>query len=1066
MFKRGVTFGIAVLIAGGVFYLTMQAEPRSGRDAGNRIQPLEGWDMQQVPADPGSNLPRRFYRYFIEFPSERGILYQIYGKALNPLPNGVMNIESPMARIHLKRNQRVLQISADEGTFIAPANRPRSGNFTGNVVFTVFEAPDGEEADLTDESEDAVMRLFLEETRFDLELGQIQSDGPVKMIGDRFDFTGRDLDISFNELHKRLDRLEISRGEVLRIRRDPGQSQAASAQATSDDGGNAATQARPSDEVEHYYQAVFDQQVNVLNMNTRIEGDRLTVLFGTRLRSPRNQNFRDSSGGESRDARSGGASEATAAAGSSEFPPSSPKPDAPGPKPPDPTDIVVQWNGNLLVTPRTDRPEELATVDDSYLMLDGSPMRITPPNGESITGTQIAYRTSDHEVHLKGSPTHPMTIQSPQLGTLLGERLVIDMDNATGQILGAGRLRVGGDLSEQGSINPADTSRLPAGTNIAWHDRVDLTFHGNGAAGGMDIEAIKAVAFRGNTSIEHFQFNLTADLLSAILSPPSDGRQTLDALSAIGDVTIRSIARADGDQMTVRGDEVHVGLTPNDAGDVQPSHLTVKGNVRAVRPRQTLTSRELTVHLRQPESAAPRPAGGTAANSAPSDGDVAKTALDRMFAGQVDDKPPGSTVPSPTPASHPRQDQAVDVRDVVAKGDVRIEIEDMGIVVEADEVFAENDQIEIFGRDGREARIIRHDGILFGRHIVLVPHDESIRVIGAGSLQFRSAPPKEKTAKLPAIIVGEQPLVTIAWRENMHFYHKTAIAQFFGDVSINAGRALDTTTLRASELAVQFTTFAPLAKLDATAAGAATNGDAPNARVMSAAQSIRTVTASKDVTFEAATWADRPGGKVATRLWIAGPTMVFDNLLEQVHVVGEGKMLVQDYRNAAGGGGQSGGASPMVKITGKGDTVFTWKKQLNFDAVHNDMRIEEQVQMLHRPSDSTDFFQLDCRRLLADMDATGGLGAWLSDETPRPQLKAILADGAVRVLIQKREIHTDHLEYTGFDQIITLRADKDRLTRIYSDDGSSSAGAARFRWDLKRDWIEIEEPGRTIAPGR
>ena len=235
------------------------------------------------------------------------------------------------------------------------------------------------------------------------------------------------------------------------------------------------------------------------------------------------------------------------------------------------------------------------------------------------------------------------------------------------------------------------------------------------------------------------------------------------------------------------------------------------------------------------------------------------------------------------------------------------------------------------------------------------------------------------------------------------------------------------------------------------------------------------VTARDDVEFVSAKWAhNAPNGNLETRLRVVGPLVNFDNIREQIQVIGPGRMLLEDYRArpkeqlrdhntpAAAFGIDRGG---QVMLTGRGATLLRWSGHLMLDAFHNDMRAETAVQMIHRSLDSQLTVQMDCQQLLADLEATGGLGVWFAGEAPQPQVKAVYADDAVRILSDEKLILTDHLEYTAYDHTVLLHADAGRLTQVQERDAPAGLTAQRVRWDLLKNRLEIlNRPGAAHVP--
>jgi hypothetical protein len=64
-------------------------------------------------------------------------------------------------------------------------------------------------------------QLRLEEADFDLQLGRIESEGPVALDAPRLLFRGRGLELVYNELRGHLEWLKVREGDELRITGDP-----------------------------------------------------------------------------------------------------------------------------------------------------------------------------------------------------------------------------------------------------------------------------------------------------------------------------------------------------------------------------------------------------------------------------------------------------------------------------------------------------------------------------------------------------------------------------------------------------------------------------------------------------------------------------------------------------------------------------------------------------------------------------------------------------------------------------------------------------------------------------
>ncbi len=1082
MIKRVLWTLAAVVVAAVIFLLTLRADPARQRDAAP-LTPLPGW---QTAASEGT--APNVGQYFIEFPGEKGLIYQLFGAALNPLPQGVLRVEQPMARIHLKRNQRVVQIEAQRATFVAPDNRPRSGTFEGDVVLTFFECRSGQKLDLRADSPHAQLRLHMQGASFNLELGEVRSDGAVRLVTREFEFRGRELDLIFNQLHRRLDRLEIAKGDTLRIRADAerrGNQRPESAKPE-----NAADPAAPDaaqDSADQYYRALFADDVRITAQQNEVTADDLEVLFGLSLAANANRSLQPE--------REASTTSADASPSATETPAGAALPDS---LPPQPDDIVVQWAGALLVTPLEAQPPTLRDVRDALLTLRGQPVRITPPRGQIITCAQLSFQRGSDQVTLDSDELHPVVLEAPQMGALRARKMVLDIRQGSGQILGGGALRTTG--AEQVSQEMV---------GIQWSDRVDLAFYppddaadalapagaadpGLDAKLGGSLRALRSIVFRGDVRVDHVQFDLRSDLLSIGLTAPQDTRQDLSSLVASGDVQFNFHARQLEQRFNVDSDVLEVVLEQHANGRPRARQVVARGNVHAVRPGQVLQTERLTVNLRHPddpqESPEPRfdPTQLTGGVAVPQ----ATHALDRMLGP----KPATTQTAAPTPAAsapksllqwqdQPATDQPADavavadananpgrevsLRNIVAQGAVRVRLEQENLEVTAQRLIADEQQVEIFGTPDTPAEARRIDGVLRGNHLVLVPATETLYVIGAGSLRNQAAEAG----------VAEVPGLAVFWQDNMQFHNQSGLARFYGNVRAASRRGGETTDLEADVVSIEFHTFAALKQvLQRTGEDAALTDPRqgtlkPDAnidertRMLQGLQQIKTVTADGGVIFEAADWEKRPGEKLLTRMRLTGPTISFDNVIsEEIIVKGAGTLLAEERRPREK---QDADGDPrkQVHFGGAGATLFTWQGQLALNLVHNDMKIEDQVQVLHVPPGESDIFQLDCQRFLADLEATGGLGVWMSSRTPRPELVAVYADRDVRVLNRNREITTDHLEYTHFDRTIVLRAEEGKLSRIVDADGNTG-GARLFRWNLREDRMEIVDPGRISAPVR
>lgn len=226
--KRAFLIGGAVAASAALLLFTLLAGPETASGPAERpsdpgLADLPTDDLPDAPVvDPDAARAIPVGRGDVgEYAFNReGRVTILQWASITPKPEGVSDVVAPQARTFFSPS-RVLQMTAREGTVVAPDNEPRKGNLRGDVVLTLYERPDGKPIDFDDEAALAkfvTMKVYLDDAAFDLELGQVDSPGPVHLTGPQVDFRGTGLSLNYNQLRQRLERLEISRGERLRFR--------------------------------------------------------------------------------------------------------------------------------------------------------------------------------------------------------------------------------------------------------------------------------------------------------------------------------------------------------------------------------------------------------------------------------------------------------------------------------------------------------------------------------------------------------------------------------------------------------------------------------------------------------------------------------------------------------------------------------------------------------------------------------------------------------------------------------------------------------------------------------
>ena len=1030
MDKRYLVVAAALLLAGGVlagaYYLGGPGASQHAAERGQRVADGAAPELATLPAVDRASLgnaeatPIYGVDNFDIFVDDGETVTRLRGSRANPRENFISDVEKPVAEVAFSAT-RLLVISADSGTFYHPGNVPQRGEFHRNTVLTLYEAPADTPLDTVDPKQ-VQLRLYLDGvTSFNREEGIVSTEGPVRLVRPDADFTGRGLDLTYNNLTQRIERMVIHHADELRLavpqdadvepaspRVDAAPPPAPVARASAPTRGRegARESSPPPGEARAeptYYQAVMNDRVRLRGSDARLAGDTLTVLFSLSPASP------EASGGTDSAPPGAPPAEGTVAAGApapdgSNTPPAEPGPQgSPGPNAtahadprslliPSADDMVIHWDGRLVLTPLDAAPAALAGPGDARFVLEGRPGRLDTEQDEHVTAAELGYATADGRVFARSDGATPLTLTTPDLGTLTGSSLWLEMGRDRGQVAGPGRL-------------DAPEHRLA----VSFAERLDLTFAGGAAGGAAELESAAFVgqvhAVAAGDSAEE-QLDLRADGLTLSMERPASAADEPEP-------------------------------------DATPSRLLATGNVRALRPGSRLAADRLDIELSPPASR-PEPAVAGAAGEGAAE-------------------------------------RGVEIARLRAMENVRVELTEDATVLTAHALDADPraSRLELFGHGETDATLDRDNASLAGRHLILLEEAQTADVLGPGTFTTQLDPetPDER--------------LVVKWERFMAFDNRSGRANFLGRVDATSTTATDDTRLQAHDLSLNFDPQA-LSQQDPDPPAASGQRPAAPVALRHALATAIPGDAESEVTFSARTYAPAPGSieadqprEAVTRLTVIGPRLTFTNeppnleddsrvndhiAVERVVVDGKGKMLLEDFRPLPEDAQTSGGGdSTGVLLAGPGVTLFAWTDRLTLDAQANDMLIEGDVWMVHKPLDDSagEPIKLDAQRLLADLTETGGLGAWVGEAAPTARVRQIDADGAVRVTQGDFNVVSDHLRYVEAERNVLLWADPGRgvtLTRDDQPDGSTTAAA--LKWDLDTNVFRGINPDSGVIPLR
>lgn len=966
---------------------------------------------------------------------------------------------------------RAMILNADTADMEMDGNQPQRGVFQGNVRITLLDAegraPVINESDPRFGIDTEVQRIFIDgDTRFGLDTNDVRSDAPVHVTSLQADFYGVGLVLKYNTARQRIEQLVVSEGRYLMYDADA-TGPAASLDNTPDTGENTPTdnpvgEGNPDAESEprgpsQFYLATFSDNIVVRDTDTAIlGGDALRVRFslGTEAVTPEIEPLPT----EPVSRRLPGALPGLryAQAGGTQ-PPPLPPPFDPALVPQGNRDrtlyrtapedsVVITWTGPLRLVPLDAQPDDLVDDRDVAVQLTGDDaFAMAMKDGETtrILAAELSYTLSSEFVAVAANDQQPLAIFSTDAGTLTGEpgtRMTVDIKRGTATVHGPGTLTQEPDEEGKQLV-------------LAWTDRLDMDLYTQARANGTPeadsrpggqtrVTGIRTATFRGGVTATHPDFDLAADQLAVAFNEPDDAagiKNDPSRIVATVDVTVLARGDAEDERFDIQTQSLTITLKSDTDGKPYADTMRAIGQVRIARPGSVMTCHRL---------------------------DAALT-------------PPSETEADPDdPAAEPRFAQ---VRSVVAVGDVRAEIEHDGrrINLVADHLLGDiaADRLTLYAtEEGELAEVIDvvEDRLLRGRHIEMDDQAQLVRVEGAGAMAARMEDPDQPG--------NADARMTIDWQRSMQFNNATGRSEFHGTVVAETRRTADTSDLSCDDLDIWFTQRedAPADTIEA-----ADNDAAQDALTLDAGgRDVRKAIATGNVRFVAATRAAEQPDQPHSRVTITGPELVFTNQptdddgnalatpIETVVVTGEGWMLIEDYTpedpEEAATRAANRNADEGVTFSGKGQTAFLWQDRMHLDARANTATFDGGVRMAHDPTPNDranhDDMHMDCQQLIADMHDTGGLGVWMSDTAPQPEISVVTAQGPLRIIRAGREIQGDHLRYVEADRRADIWADPNRDVILQEESRPAPVRCGRVIWDLARNRIEMRNARGGVAP--
>jgi len=963
-----------------------------------RLQPdQEATTLEQMP-NPGSG--EREWVQRID-PQTHRVTHEFFYARMDPLPDGQYEVQGQIARFFPAPNRAVV-MTADAGRITAPDRIPQAGRFSGNVVVRLFEAAPGERPRLVPESPDLALTILMDHVRFDTQVGMIETDGPVTVLSDNAEFKGRRMRLVFNEPEQRVDYLEITHGQYLKYRPSEPEGEAGR-RAVVSDRIPAARNRRALD------MSASDQPPGSNGRPAADAPDEPTDERITYYRAVFSDDVRLT--GEDRRIFADKMTAYFAFQGDAADDRAAKRP--------------AKRHDAARTHPATRRdppPNALVSAAENA----GIP---AAPNGEQLVMTWSG------KMVITPTDKRPARLAGPDDLRAVFEGAPVRAEGDGGERMTAAAMAYrasGGEISAEGSaafplrMRSARLGRIQAETLTLRLDTGEGTLRGAGTLEAIEPDHAPAdrTGERGLPAGFRVHWNDRLDLQLATGAEP-DGLKRATFHGAVDvndrrfDLNAEQLAvvfdqiDADGERQLSRinaqrdvrvrsadgaldADRMRIDVALNAAGELQPRHLDAAGDVRIADDTQRIEAQLLLATFA-------RDRAGTRAG---------------QTSAEDDDAP------------------ALRLATVDARERVVLNLKD-GTVVRTDRLEADN-QAGTATLTGKPVVIDRRTSQLRVPRLVVRRDGSEAVARGRGSFALNEPPDDAHPA-------GRR--IDVTWSDRMTYSDRDDELTVIGNVR---ARAQDKPRER-NELDADRVTLDLLDR----GAVARTGEDAPPESAM-----LQAMEATGNVRLLSTRYRDEAMNDVQTRLRISGEHLTFDNVAEQARVDEAGTLLIEDYRPVDESDADRVAASE-VKISGRGQTVFTWTGGMHLDGARTDAIFRGNVHMTHKPRNRNAVVELKTEELIADMEGLGGLEAL--NTTDELNIRRIRATGRTQLTERgadpgrMRLISTHLLDYDGQTNEVLLEARPGHRVEIIRLDEPRPVRAARIRWHLDTDRIEIQD---------
>lgn len=1015
-----------------------------------------------------------------------------------PQKDGSVVVEQPQARFYLRNGQYLLlegksglvvsdqALASERSTMTKTSARavtPSRGELH-DVTLSLFDSPEVAAPSLVANLNNAAFdnqtfRIYTEQYQ---ENGQTiaRDQVPVRVIGDEFEFYGRGLTIRWDEMHRRLDMLEVAHGEKL-IVRNPGRlgepaglrgqgaddtkgssgdgaeaSTAGQGAAVPDEAGKtggaaqqtaasaqaAAPGSATQEAAEQGYHAQFMGGVRIeQNGQTLALAD--TMALDLSMHATSKSMF--SSGSLTRSPATGssatkpGSGQATAhepvatatpamMVGPDERveghkaarPEGDIEPDQP---------VTVYWQGPLRMTPLEQGAPAAGT---SVLTMEGSPLSLNQQIGQ-IVGRSLRYDSATGRIVVSGDEDQPVVLHDEQGTKILTQSLEYRAEDQVVILRGKGQATLPvAQVDANANKNADQKKQVDQGGQVAqiqWDKSCELKL----VRSNDGQLVIDRAQLAGNVVIDHPQMDVQA--------------QALDLQFAHSQAHEKPAEDSSSDAASTGAME-HEGVNES---MVALERVSARGQVKASFAGASGQQQEISADALDLVFAADAK-GRSYPSVVHAQGQVRAHTADQSFsAGSLeiafDPAPPPQPEAAKKSGTHDAgKDELFDqtgivIRTLTAQGQVRIKTPDT--MVDADRadylLVGGSRKVTLTGKP--MATLQTADARLTGRVVELEPDIQHARVVGAGSLHAM-----QKSAD------GSARPVDVAWEEGAEFNGESNQGVIRGNVAIRSQDvAGQQQSVSGQRVILTFANgqgpVAPANQTDQTKqAGQADRTGRTDDLDLLRGKQIQSVMVQGDV--ELALHDVNNGQQVERGLSLQTQRLDYEVADGTLTIPQAGRMLYEDHRVVAQAAREDEQAAAKADLSQmRGLMAVAWGRALTYNPQTMRVTLNDKVHIVYEPEKSpADRVDLRADQVELELENQGNRPAEVADEADEAlpasaNVRSVRCTGNVYFKSRQVEFHAASLEMDPQRHLLIARGSADQPAELLE---STGAGMGRF----------------------